>query len=164
MVFTDNVLALLAGACAPIDNLVHSTVLNSMHDINNVAFTVNPYNGNNADAMQVSAVLSEAQVGKGTSTPTRQDFNIENPFTNGGEEDNRKQSLTAVYVNATEKIEMSTTIVPLGSGDITEVCKFVVINQNNGSDRTIMISRDLVNPPVGFINGEIINITNEVLT
>jgi len=163
MVFTDNVLALLAGACAPIDNLVHSTVLNSMHDINNVAFTVNTYNGNNTLGLNVSIILNEAQIGKGSSTPTRQDFNIENPFTNGGEEDNRKQSLTAVYVNATEKIEISTTIVPVGSGDITEVCKFVVVNANNGSDRTIMISRDLISP-VGFINGEIINITNEVLT
>jgi len=135
-----------------------------MHDINNVPFTVNTYSGNNSLAIQVSAVLSEAQIGKGTTTPTRQDFNIENPFTNGGAEDNRKTSLTAQYLNSNEKIEMSTTIVPLGSGDITEVCKFVVINADNGADRTIMISRDLVNPPVGFINGDIINITNEVLT
>ncbi len=165
MVFTDNVLALLAMACTKeAGGGNHDTVINSMHDINNFAFTVGAYRGNSTTGMQVSAVLFEAQIGKGSTPATRQDFNIEIPFTNGGEEDNRKLSIIAIYVEATEKIEMSTQYSALGSGAISEVCKFIVINDISGQDRTILISRDIINPPVNFIGSQIINVQNEVLT
>ncbi len=165
MVFTDNVLALLAMACTQESGSGnHDTVLNSMHDINNFAFTVRAYVGNSTTVMSSSVVLFQAQIGKGTSPATRQDFNIENPFTNGGEEDNRKLSIKAVYVNATEKIEMSTQFSALGLGAISEVCKFIVINDISSADRTILISRDIIDPPVNFIASDIINVLNEVLT
>jgi len=165
MVFTDNILILLATMCKPNNKNNHLTG-NIMTDITGANFDCKVYSNVNSDgkAWNNSIVLAEAQIGKGTSTPTRQDVTIENPFTNGGAEDNRNTSLEASYVNGTELIEMSTSIVAGGAGTITEICKFVVINDSNGVDHTILVSRDLLVVPVGFIGGQIINVLNQVST
>ncbi len=166
MVFTDNVLAILATFCKSVILSNHETG-NVMKDVNGVIFSVQVYAKDVQQpigAMNRSPVVHETQIGKGTSIPTRQDFNIENPFTNGGAEDNRNPSFEETYVNATEIIEMSTPILATGNGSITEVCKFVVINGSDGTDHTILVMRDIISPPVSFFAGDVINITNEVVT
>jgi len=154
----------LAGAWQPSDKLNKET-LNQLKDINGVTFACQLYGNNTSIAWNAGGTVVQAQVGKGTSPPSRQDLDIENPFTNGGNEDNRNSSLFGSYSNVTELITMQTTIVPIGSGSITEVCKFVQVNDTGiPTLRIILISRDLISPPVAFNFGDVINVQNEVST
>ena len=168
MVLTNNVLCFLAGVC-------HETELsanprfspNGMKDVNGVIFRLRMYGGTDlVNSPNVCAILNNAQVGKGTTPANNNDFNIENPFTNGGgaEEDSQQASIPASYVNVTELIEMITTIQAGGSGTITEVCKFAVCNDGDtGVDRICLISRDIISP-VAFIANDVINIIHKVST
>ncbi len=165
MVLTDNVLCFIAGACHPNIGGNRYTPL-GMRDINGNIFRMLIYSSINSLNLNVSAVEKSAQIGKGITPPTRQDQNIENPFTNGGGDpvDSRQPSINASYNNGSEKIEMVTSILPTNSGTLTEVCKFVICNDGDtGQDRVVMISRDVINP-VAFLGGQIINILHEVGT
>ena len=163
MVFTNNVLVLLAGACQPNNPGVKSTS-NDMVDINGIVFAVQLYSASSLNNLNVSARSEQGQIGKGTTPAFRTDLNIETPFTNGGQEDNRVTSVPAFYIPATELIELITTIPTSGSGTITEVCKFVIINDNTGVDRVIMISRDIISPGIDFVSGQNVNMLQEVST
>jgi len=164
MVLTDNVLCLIAGTCHPNIGGSRFTPL-GMRDINGVIFRMLIYGGTSSGNLNVSAVAFTAQVGKGTTPAQRTDANIEVPFTNGGGDpvDTRQTSLRATYNNSTEKIEMATSIVPINSGTITEVCKFQIVNDATGTDRTVMMSRDVI-VAVPFLGGQTINIVHEVTT
>ena len=98
------------------------------------------------------------QIGKGNSTPTRQDNTIETPFTNGGIEDNPVLSQADYgYVLGTGLATKETIISPtFSSGTIKEVVKFCTMNGN-----ICIWSRDLVGD-VAFIGGDSINVSNEV--
>jgi len=134
-----------------------------MKDVNGVTFRMRMYSPSNSNNMNVSIVANNAQVGKGLTPANNNDFNIENPFTNGGAEDNQNTSIPASYVGVTELIEMITTIQAGGNGTITEVCKFVVCNDEFGVDRVCLVMRDII-PPVLFITNDVINIINKVAT
>ena len=164
MVLSNNVLCFLAGACKKSDNLVGFSPL-GMKDINGVIFRMRMFSGTSNNNMNVSAFNNTAQVGKGTTPANNNDFQIENPFTNGGgaPEDNPVTSISASYENGSQLIKMITSFVALGIGSITEVCKFVICNDENGVDRICLVARDIISP-VGFINGSIINIEHEVST
>lgn len=102
---------------------------------------------------------SYAQVGKGSTPATRQDFQIENPFTNGGVEDNKKLTSLFGYNSPLGKITIQTGISPTaGSGTITEVVKInQFVNTNGITISDIVMTRD--NPtPTGFISGKSINL------
>ncbi len=165
MVMTNNVLCFLAGACHPISTTLTRFTPLGMKDINGNVFRMRVYGLASSSNLNVSAVNNTAQIGKGTTPPNNLDFQIENPFTNGGgaEEDSPKVSTPASYNDTTDLIEMQTAIVAGGSGDITEVCKFVTFNDEFGTDRICLVLRDIISP-VGFIAGETINILHEVAT
>jgi len=166
LVLTDNVLVFIAGACHPNVGGNRFTPM-GMRDINGNIFRMLIYSGINSNNLNVSAVAKTGQIGKGLTPPTRQDQNIENPFTNGGgaPEDTPQNSINASYNNGSEKIEMVTTIIAGGNGSITEVCKFTTVNDGDtGQDRIVMLTRDLLPVPVAFISGQTINILHEVST
>jgi len=163
MVLTNNVLCFLAGACQPVSG-TNKFSPNGMKDVNGVIFRMRMYGSASANNLNVSAVANNAQIGKGLTPANNNDFNIENPFTNGGVEDNQVLSIPASYVNATELIEMITTILAGGNGTITEVCKFVICNDGDtGVDRVCLVTRDII-PPVSFITNDVINIIHKVAT
>lgn len=109
-------------------------------------------------------INSKAQVGKGTTPATRQDRDIEVPFTNGGAEDNKILVQPANYNSGLAKTEIPTLITPTtGAGAITEEVLMAHL-EAQGLDFDFCFSRNVINPPVNFIVGESINIINEVLT
>ena len=154
----------IAGLCHPV-NLFERFSQNGMKDVNGVVFRCRMYGGSSPNSPNVCAVLNNAQVGKGTTPANNNDFTIENPFTNGGgaPEDNQVPSLTGTYVPATELIEMITSFVAGGNGTITEVCKFIIINDDTNVDRLCLISRDIISP-VDFLASDVVNIVNQVAT
>ncbi len=165
MVLTNNVLCFLAGVC-------HETELsanprfspNGMKDVNGVIFRLRMYgNTDLVNSPNVCVLLNNTQVGKGLTLANNNDFNIENPFTNGGAEDNQIPSLLPTYSDGSELIEMIMSFVAGGNGSITEVCKFIIINDDTGVDRLCLVSRDVINP-VAFITNDVVNIVNQVAT
>ena len=136
-----------------------------MKDINGNIFRMRVYGNSSAFNLNVSALNNTAQIGKGTTPPNNNDFKIENPFTNGGGDpvDTPQTSLTATYALGSEKVEMITTMVAQGAGTLTEVCKFVICNDDGGVDRICLVMRDVITPKA-FIGGETINILHQVST
>jgi len=166
MVLTNNVLCFLAGVCQQVSLIEHFSPL-GMKDINGNIFRMRMYGGGSANNMNVSAFDPTGQIGKGTTPANNSDFAIENPFTNGGGDpvDNPVSSQLASYGNVSELIEMITSMVAVGSGSISEVCKFTICNDGDtGEDRICLMMRDIIFPPVGFIAGETINVVHKVST
>jgi len=109
-------------------------------------------------------VTRQAQVGSGSTLPTRQDFNVETPFVSAPESV-RNSSLNGGYNSGLGKIEQPTLISPTGgAGTITEVVKYILVQDGIGGGATEIIAlfRDVITG-VGFIAGQSINITHEVL-
>lgn len=105
----------------------------------------------------------QIQIGKGTTPVTRGDFNIENPFTNGGVEDNKISCLTFGYSSPLGKITIPTLISPtFGSGAITEVCHFFTAYDEVSGVFQFMSMHDIV-PVSNFIAGQSVNVDYEVL-
>ncbi len=159
----DNIGILLAGLFRPISSGAKS-VPNSkstdgvvanlkVYDVNAVGDHFNKMN--NADT---------TQVGKGTTPATRQDFNIEVPFTNGGLEDNPFPTNTVGYDSLQGKISIPAIVSPTtGSGAITEVCHYVSWKQSpSASIKQMLLLHDIIQA-VNFINGESLHIEHEVL-
>jgi len=162
MVFTDNVGIIIAGLFRPRGSGIEETP-DTLRDVNGTLFGVRTYGGNSSANFNVSAVTFTAQVGKGNTPATRQDIDIENPFSNGGVEDNQVGSLSGIYNVAQARIIMSTAIgATIGAGAITEVCKFITVNDRFGGDHVIMVMRDIIDPPVNFIATNTINIENRI--
>ena len=112
----------------------------------------------NDDVTVPTVTETRVQIGKGTTPPTRQDFDIESPFTNGGVEDSPVKSNVAGYISALGQINMATQLTPMaGTGTITEV--IVLKNTRAG---TFLWYRNLITP-ASFILGNTININHEVL-
>lgn len=101
---------------------------------------------------------SRGQVGKGTTNPTRQDTNIESPFTNGGVEDNPQTTNVFGYTSVLGKINLTAVITPTtGAGVIKEAVFTIRGNDNTGNPFDFLITRDLV-PDTNFIIAETINL------
>jgi len=106
---------------------------------------------------------SKVQVGEGSTTPTRQDVNIEDPFGVSPESDRIDVTLPAGYNSGLGKISIATLINPTGgSGAITEVCLYMFINNSAPVSQTFLIFRDVLSVPVNFIASQAINIDYEV--
>jgi len=157
MVFTDNMGIFLAG--------LFRQPINGTKNISGMTSTTGaPISGNiyktETDGLSLNRLTNNRiQVGKGTSIPTRQDLTIENPFTNGGLEDNPVLSITNYgYIQGSGLATKATVISPtFGSGIITEVVKFSDLAGND-----IIWARDLLGTPASFIAGQAINVSNEV--
>lgn len=102
-----------------------------------------------------------AQIGQGITPPTREDYNIETPFTNAPE-NARVASGVATYLNGTGITNVATQIQPMGgNGTITEVTEELIMRDFGGTDRNFVISRTLVDPAVNFLINEQVNIDQE---
>jgi len=111
----------------------------------------------------IGATVAKAQVGKGSSSASRQDRDIESPFTNGGVEDTKVTVGSATYNSILGKIEIPTLIAPTtGAGTITEEILMAHLELGGATDFDFLFSRKLTSPS-GFISAESINIVNEVL-
>ena len=110
MTANDNLGILLAGLFRPL-----STGNKSVFGIINTAGASHEmvvYGDPSANNVFNEAGASRAQVGKGTTPPTRQDRNIESPFTNGGVEDSAQSSNLFGYNSGLAKITIATQINP----------------------------------------------------
>jgi len=100
------------------------------------------------------------QVGTGTTTPDRNDFNIEIPFANGGVEDSPASPIAgAGWVTGLGQVQVPISISPTtGSGSISEAVMFQVFQTNISVLRNWLWARDLISPVANFIAGQAINI------
>ncbi len=159
MVITDNLGILFAGLFRPPSQLLTTVVLKDITGANQ-SMSVFDSENNNLFNDQVLG-LGTVQIGKGTSTPTRQDTNIENPFPDSPESD--RNPITLPFGFGVAKITIATQISNTGgAGSITEVCYFVDLKNNSGVVKTFLIFRDVIQP-VSFIALETVNIDNEVV-
>jgi len=128
-------------------------------------FGTSLYNTNtNSTIFNDGGVVRQAQVGKGTTPATRQDFAIESPFTNSPESA-KNNSADGAFNSGLGLISQPTLISNTGgSGSITEVIKVISVRDQQGGALNVpmAIFRDSISP-VSFINGESINIDHEVL-
>lgn len=120
--------------------------------------TVRIFGGNNSSLYNFTDTISHAQVGKGETVPTKQDFKLENPFTTGGAEDNQVVTTIAVQVEATGTITIGSLFSPTQAGTVHEAVK----TQNWRATDTIfyefLIFRNVLAVPVSFIIGESISL------
>ena len=162
MVILDNFGLLLAGFFRAPSTAV--LTVGGIKDTSGVSFSLRPYDTIDSDRrFNKIGADRKAQVGKGTTPVTRQDFVIESPFTNGGVEDNPQNSNASGYVSGLGKIEAGTLIASTtGAGTITEVVKQIVLEDSFSTIRTMIIMRDIISP-ASFIASESINVNHEVL-
>ena len=119
-----------------------------------VNFTFN-FTGNGAG-------VSKSRVGKGTTPPTRQDFNVDSGFPDSPES-SLISSVTPTYNSGLAKITQATLISPTGgSGTISEVIKTARWSRAISLGGDFCIARDLNSPVSNFIVGQSINIDHEV--
>jgi len=97
------------------------------------------------------------QVGQGSTTPARSDFNIETPFTNGGVEDIEKAVSTGAFNVGLGEAKTNVIFSPTtGAGSISEtICSFLGQTEVSGQ-RQFIWARDLISPNVGFTTGQAI--------
>jgi len=138
----------------------------SLIDINGTPRTIRVYGAVNVvftDSGQGSG-LHQGQVGEGVTIPTRQDTDIEQPFTNGGIEDNPVGSISGGYSSLEGKLTMPTLISPTtGSGTITEAVRIQRWIATDGLPYDFLIFRDLISPVSVFIAGQAINMEHVML-
>ncbi len=163
MVTLDNFGIFLAGHFKAVSNVA---TLVTLKDIAGLDRVIRIYGSSSQDVWCDSdegTVSDFAQVGKGTTPATRQDVNIEDPFPDAPE-NSRRSSIVAGYNSGLGKITISTVITPTGgSGSVTEIVKIQgMIGANNTITGFHTFFRDNISP-VGFIIGETINVSYEVL-
>jgi len=164
MVFTDNFGILLAGIFRTPSTGVKSVGGLKRADTGAI-FSTGIYQTNTNSTFTWNVGLQTVKVGKGTSTPTRQDFDIENPFTTSPES-GTFANLVNGYNSGLGKIEIPATLGATGgSGAISEYVKYVSLRDNIGgsTNRTVIFIHTEIDPAVNFIIGESINAILEVL-
>jgi len=133
----------------------------SQNDLSNVArgFTcIHPDSGYNS--VNVGGLRSLLRVGTGNTPATRQDFNIESPFSNGGAEDSAFNVIgQAGYNSGLGQISFSGSITAFGAGGIQESILIQRWRDTGGTTRDLLYSRDNISPIVTFIAGETINLS-----
>lgn len=165
MVTLDNFGIFLAGHFKPVNNSTQTVIIK---DIAGADLSVRIFGSSSQDCWtdaDEGTVSDFTQVGKGTTPATRQDTNIETPFTNSPE--SAKQAcLSAGYNSGLGKITISTVINPTGSsGTITEVVKIqglIGVFPSGTFTNFTAFFRDIISP-VNFISGQAINVSHEVL-
>jgi len=158
----DNFGEMIAGIFRPVSNA--TKVQAGFTSTTGLSKSLQIYGNQNAPNLNFTENgLSEAQVGKGVTPPTRQDENIEDPFTNGGVEDNPVTTNVGGYNNALGLVSIATQIQPTaGSGSVTEAVKTQQWRTADGDIVKFLIFRN-VSSAHNFVLGESIDITHEVL-
>lgn len=95
----------------------------------------------------------QLQVGSGSTTPVRSDFNIETPLVSAPE-NTVFNSLAGLYNPSLGSFAYGNSIVAGGTGTITETCSFGLWADSAQAARRILIARDLISPGVSFIVGQ----------
>ncbi len=95
------------------------------------------------------------QVGSGSTTPTRQDFNIGTAF-GTSPEDTPFNTNSAGYNSVSGQITFGNNLVAGGSGTVAEAIAQLFIIDTGAVAKTVMIFRDLISPSLGFIMGNTI--------
>lgn len=158
MVTNDNLGKLIAGIFrSPSTGLTTINLINT----GGVSRGIRVYGNDNNIVFNLNK-SGAVQIGKGTTPPTRQDFNLENAFPNSPESVLKGVTLPHGYVSGLGKITIATLISPTGgAGSITETA-LTQFWQNTGSNNErYLLFRDIISP-VGFIIGQAINIDYEV--
>jgi len=102
-----------------------------------------------------SAVNAGIQIGKGSAQVTRQDFKIEDPFTNGGLEDSRNLISTPAYNVALSRCEFGVSITSTGAGIISETAHINSYHNTTAhASSLILMAHDNINPVVNFISAQ----------
>ena len=103
-----------------------------------------------------------AQVGKGTTPATRQDFDIEDPFITAPESLVFATSPNG-YVPASGIIQFPALLASTGAGGIiTEVCRYVNWRSDTTQEKgTFMVAHDIISPST-FIIGQQIFVEHEI--
>jgi len=161
MVFTDNFGRMLTGIFTPPSTTPNT--ITGLKDITGSTETIQS-RGLPTDADNFNqAITNLIQVGKGSTPATAQDFEIENPFTNGGAEDNKNNVNNGGVDKPNGTITYGAQINPTaGAGAITEVCYFMTMNNSSGVAKTFLMWRNIITPQVNFIAGQAINIDSEI--
>jgi len=124
----------------------------TIQDQGNTSRTMRHYNSNpNAFNNSGNRFI---QIGSGNTTPTRQDFNIENAFSNGGAEDVKQFFSNAGYNPVTGQIKQSVTFNATGAGVIAETTDVQNGLDAGGINRGWIWNRDLISPTSSFIGGQ----------
>jgi len=162
MVVLDNLGLLLAGIFRP--PTTANGQVDGLKNTSGVVFPTRIY-GSDGDnnRWNKSLALRQVQVGKGSSTPTRQDFQIESAFPDSPESVLNNCS-NGVYNSGLGKITQPCLISSTGgAGSITEVIKiFRGRSLTDGGDKITAMFRDVISP-VAFIQSESINTEHTVL-
>ncbi len=132
----------------------------TLKDTSGVDRTVRVWGFANSGAVyNFSSTVSHAQVGKGETPPTKQDFDIDNPFTNGGAEDNEVVTTIAVRDIPTGKITIGSLFSPTaGVGEVHEAVKTQNWRATDSISYEFLFFRTVLAVPVSFIIGESINL------
>ena len=114
--------------------------------------------GTNAQVNFNTAIAGFVQVGEGVTPATRQDFKLEDPFSNGGVEDAPVLNQVFGYNSGLGKVTVATMITPTaGSGTITEVIHFGNFKDTANITIFVLTQRDVISP-TNFITGETIDV------
>jgi len=142
---TDNYGKTLAGMFRPVAVGNNFFTINDLsNNLETMRYYANSPSGfNNAGARSI-------QIGSGNTPPTRQDFNIETPFSNGGQEDNAVAFSNAGFDGAGTTKE-SITLTTTGAGVIAETINRWNGRNSAGASRTWILTRDLISPTSSFI-------------
>jgi len=115
--------------------------------------TVNLYGKTGVSAYNTQ-IRSRVQIGQGSTTPLRTDFNVETPFTNGGVEDGKINTDNGSFILGPSQVQVGKIISPTaGSGVIEETCLYGVWFVDGVGSRVFLLSRDSVSS-LSFEEGE----------
>jgi len=111
------------------------------------------------DLWNEASAGSDVQIGEGTSTPTRIQFDIDTAFTNGGVEDSPQPSDAGTFIIANSQVQVGKFIGPTaGSGLVKEVCLFGIYFVIGIGLKRFLLSRDLVGS-IPFAIGESVSVS-----
>lgn len=160
MTFNDNFGILIASLFRPVSTSDLS--IGGFVDVNGVSKTLKIYgtedSNTNFNDTQAGVKTAFVQIGKGTAIPTRQDEDIESPFTNSPEDVPDSVTQPFGYNSGLGKITTASLISNTGgAGSISEAILLQTMNDNAGVNVQFLFIRDLVSPVAGFIAGQSIN-------
>jgi len=139
----------------PPTNTVQQVNLNRINNTTNTFVMYNQNGVGNVFNHSTSAGTSDkgitAQVGSGTTAPTRGDFNIETAFGNAPESTIQDLS-TGVYNSGLGQITSNVAIGPAGgAGTVNEAVMIAHWNADNAFNQFLALFRDAISPGVPFI-------------
>jgi hypothetical protein len=114
--------------------------------------TIYPFNAVNTTEMK-----TQVQVGTGTTTPDRDDYDIETAFANGGPEDSKQDTNDGSHIPDNSTVQVSKIITPTtGAGTVRETGLFGQYRIAGGGSFVCLLSRDLVT--ISFSAGQSISV------